>query len=51
MEVFSLSNGIRVVFEKIEYIKSITVGVFVGAGSVFETKQESGISHFLEERN
>lgn len=48
MEVFSLSNGIRVVFEKIEYIKSITVGVFVGAGSVFETKQESGISHFLE---
>lgn len=48
MEIFTLSNGIKVVFEKIEYVKSLTVGVFVGAGSVFEKKEENGISHFLE---
>jgi len=48
MQTFTLSNGIRVVFEKIEYVKSLTVGVFVGAGSAFESKEENGISHFLE---
>lgn len=48
MEIFNLSNGIRVVFEKIDYVMSVSVGVFVRAGSVFETKNQNGISHFLE---
>jgi len=48
MIFFKLCNGIRVVCEKIDYVKSISVGVFVGAGSACEKKTENGISHFLE---
>lgn len=48
MERFTLSNGIKVIFEKIDYVKSVTIGVFVGAGSAYENEDENGISHFLE---
>ncbi len=48
MEFFTLDNGIKVVYEKIDYVKSLTIGVFVGAGSALERKFENGISHFLE---
>ncbi|MFZ5943649.1 MAG: M16 family metallopeptidase [Bacillota bacterium] len=43
-----LSNGIRVVTEEIPYVKSVAVGIWVGAGSRFEKEEYSGISHFLE---
>ena len=43
-----LSNGIRVVAEKIDYVKSISVGVWIGNGSRCETKDENGVSHFIE---
>lgn len=48
MKYFNLENGIRVVCEKIDYVKSLSVGVYVGAGSAKEGKEENGISHFLE---
>lgn len=44
----TLSNGIRVVAEKITYLKSIAIGVWVGNGSRYENKAENGISHFIE---
>jgi len=44
----TLSNGIRVVTEKIPYVKSVAVGIWVGAGSRNESNEESGISHFIE---
>lgn len=44
----TLSNGIRVVAEKIEYLKSISIGVWIGNGSRYENKSENGISHFIE---
>ena len=44
----TLSNGIRVVAEKIDYVKSIAMGVWIGSGSRYEKKEENGISHFLE---
>ncbi|SMB94145.1 Predicted Zn-dependent peptidase [Desulfonispora thiosulfatigenes DSM 11270] len=43
-----LTNGIRVVTEKIPYVKSVSVGIWVGAGSRFEDAKNSGISHFIE---
>lgn len=43
-----LSNGIRVVSERIPYVKSVAVGIWVGAGSRLETEEYSGISHFIE---
>ena len=47
-ELKTLSNGIRVVAEKIEYLKSVSIGVWVGNGSRHETADENGISHFIE---
>lgn len=44
----TLSNGIRVIAEKIPYIKSVSIGVWVGNGSRYEKKEENGISHFIE---
>lgn len=43
-----LSNGIPVVLEQIEYLRSVSFGVYVKAGSAFETKENNGISHLLE---
>lgn len=43
-----LSNGISVVIEKISYLRSVSFGVYVKAGSAFETKENNGISHLLE---
>ena len=45
---FVLDNGIRVLCEKMESIRSVAVGVWVGAGSRFESNAENGVSHFIE---
>lgn len=47
-QISKLSNGIRVVSEKIPYVKSVAVGIWVGAGSRLETEEYGGISHFIE---
>lgn len=47
-EFKTLQNGIHVVAEKIDYLKSISIGVWVGNGSRHETADENGISHFIE---
>lgn len=43
-----LSNGIRVISEYIPYLKSVSIGVWVGNGSCNEKAEENGISHFIE---
>lgn len=47
-EYRTLQNGIRVVAEKIPYLHSISIGVWVGNGSRHELLNEHGISHFIE---
>lgn len=47
-ELKTLSNGIRVVAEKIDYLRSVSIGVWVGNGSRYENRSENGISHFIE---
>lgn len=44
----TLPNGIRVVTEAIPYVKSVTVGIWVGTGSRNEEDHNHGISHFIE---
>ena len=44
----TLSNGIRVVAEKIDHLKSVSIGVWIGNGSRHESIEEHGISHFIE---
>jgi predicted Zn-dependent peptidase len=43
-----LENGVRIVYEKIPYVRSITIGVWIGTGSRNENKINNGISHFIE---
>jgi len=43
-----LDNGVRLVSEKIPYVRSVAVGIWVGTGSRNETVENSGISHFIE---
>ena len=45
---FVLRNGLRVVFEPIEHVKSVTTGIWIGAGSIYETLENNGISHLIE---
>ncbi len=48
ISVSKLSNGIRIVTDAQKEADSVTLGLWVGVGSRFEKKSESGISHFLE---
>jgi len=43
-----LSNGLRVVTEKIPSVRSITLGVWIDVGSRYESPTETGISHLIE---
>lgn len=43
-----LDNGIRLVTERIPTLKSVTVGIWVNAGSRDETPAQAGYSHFIE---
>jgi len=46
-EITKLTNGLRVASET-SNLKTATIGVFIDAGSSFETKQNNGTAHFLE---
>ncbi len=43
-----LDNGLRLVYEKISYVRSVSVGIWVGTGSRNESVKNNGISHFIE---
>jgi predicted Zn-dependent peptidase len=45
---YECKNGVRIVFEPIETVRSVAVGIWVGTGSRFEKKEENGMSHFIE---
>jgi len=44
----TLANGLRVVSHKMPELKTLSVGVWVDAGSRYESPAENGISHMLE---
>ncbi len=44
----TLPNGVRIITEEIEHVRSVAVGLWVGAGSRDETEGYEGISHFIE---
>jgi predicted Zn-dependent peptidase len=48
IKLHTLSNGIRLVYEKIDTVKTVSIGIWVLAGSRYETKKINGISHFIE---
>jgi predicted Zn-dependent peptidase len=44
----TLENGIQVITEEIPHVHSVSVGIWVKAGSRDERSLENGISHFIE---
>ena len=43
-----LPNGIRIVTEKMPYVRSVSMGVWVNAGARDESDAQNGLSHFIE---
>jgi len=43
-----LDNGLRVVSSTLPHTRSVTVAIFVGAGSRYESDELGGVSHFIE---
>src|ERR1700760_4611247 len=48
IERATLANGIRIVTEAMPYVRSVSLGVWIGSGSRIERGPENGISHFIE---
>lgn len=44
----TFANGLRLVMEKIPSVRSVSLGIWIGTGSRFETEENNGISHFIE---
>lgn len=47
-KITTLDNGIKVVTEKLSYLRTASFGVWVHVGSAKETKENNGISHVIE---
>ena len=47
-DLLTMPNGVRVIGERIEHFRSVSVGLWIGAGSQCELPREGGLSHFLE---
>jgi predicted Zn-dependent peptidase len=43
-----LPNGLRVLTAPMAHTRAVSVSIFAGAGSRYETTQQAGISHFVE---
>ena len=47
-EKITLPNGVRIVYEHMEAVRSASIGIWVGAGSRYEKYSEAGSAHFIE---
>lgn len=45
---YILKNNLTVIFERLNHLKSVAFGVWIGSGSRYETRSNNGISHFIE---
>ena len=48
IEQITLKNGVRLLTEPMEGVRSAALGIWVGAGSRHETAGENGAAHFIE---
>ena len=47
-EKTTLDNGLRVVSCEMPHTRSVSISVYVGVGSRYETDEQAGVSHFIE---
>ena len=43
-----VDNGLRIITSNMPHIHSVSISIFVGAGSRYESAEQAGISHFVE---
>lgn len=51
IEYSKLSNGFKCAVEHIKGLEFVTIGIWIDAGSRFETRENNGVAHFLEHMN
>ena len=44
----TLDNGLRIVTANMPHTRSVSICIFIGAGSRYETEAQAGTSHFIE---
>jgi len=44
----TLDNGLRVITETMPHTRSVSICIFIGAGSRYEAETQAGVSHFIE---
>jgi predicted Zn-dependent peptidase len=44
----TLDSGVRVVTERMENVRSVALGFWIGTGSAMESEDQAGLSHLLE---
>ncbi len=47
-DLITLPNGLRIVSEKLDTVRSAALGIWVGVGSRYESLSEGGSAHFIE---
>lgn len=48
VQIETLPNGVRIVTEPMDTVRSAALGIWVGGGSREEAPSESGAAHFIE---
>jgi predicted Zn-dependent peptidase len=48
IDTTTLENGVRVITERMDHVRSVSLGVWIKTGSRRESSRENGISHFVE---
>ena len=48
VDIKKLSNGLTVITEKMDYVYTVSIGVYVKVGSVDENEKNNGIAHLIE---
>jgi len=43
-----LDNGLTIISEKMPYVRSVSLGIWIRSGSRLESAEQNGISHFIE---
>ena len=44
----TLKNGVRIISERLEHLRSVSLGIWINIGSRDEMSSENGVSHFIE---
>ncbi len=48
IETTTLANGVRVITERMDHVRSVSLGVWIRTGSRRESAEQGGLSHFIE---